>query len=130
MSADVSDPARTVDGMTTTIESDLSAIPLFPTRTCEPWCEEGDAHGDKHPDDRRCYSTSQRVPLSRHKPEAYSDGWHMSQLTTYLTREYRDDQPHIVVHCEESDEEIRLSLTETNLLVQALSGLLLTEASR
>lgn len=120
--------------VTTSFTIHPTADPLdWPVRPCEPWCDHSTAgHGDEvHPQDRYCYSEYQIVPLSRHKPERWADGvWKKSCLNVLLRREYRESAPYVVVHCEETDAELCLTLDEAQILVAKLSGLLLLEANR
>jgi hypothetical protein len=103
----------------------VTAALEVPLRTCTPWCENGDGHGDEHPEDRSCWSTFQVVPLSQHSTSKYTHGtWRIAYLNVYLRRLPQSVEPLLYVHSEETDEEIRLTLDEARRLRDELTAAL------
>ena len=106
----------------------MSAAELeAPLRACEPWCENGDGHGQEHPEDRSCWSTYEVLGLSHpfHRPSHYTDGtWRRAYLNVYLRREPQREEGGIVIHSEETDRELRLTRTEALDLRDMLDSLI------
>ena len=64
---------------------------------------------------------------SRHRAEKYSDGvWRYPWLNVYLRRDHDHDDASVVIHSEETDKELFLTLEETRTLRDHLSSLLET----
>jgi len=117
--------------LTTSSRGDTAATNalIVPLRECTPWCEKGDGHPDEFPHDRRCWSSYGRVPLSvaggHHKfVGTVDDTWVLPHLNVYLSRDYDLEDPQVVIHSEDADAELYLSLDAARSLRDKLDGLL------
>lgn len=114
--------------------SDVALMFDVPLRPCEPWCDSArtPGHADEHPEDRECTSPYEVLRLSnrRHPPERYCDGvWRYPWLSVYLRREYDHDEATLVLHSEETDKELYLTLDEVRTLARHMSHLLAVASS-
>lgn len=120
----------TSKGRTMTTATEVSPAALedprrYPLRPCEPWCDKGNQHADEHPVDRQCWSPFEIVTLRHHSVSGdFRDGWWADYLNVFLRRDPLAESPHIVIHHEEADQEIRMSLAEASELADYLIRLL------
>lgn len=99
----------------------------LPLRDCEPWCQDGDGHGDEHPDDRSCWSSFNPIPLSQHPVIKMGPReWQSAYADVYLRRLPTASKPTVQIHSQDDDRVVVLTLEEAARLRDALAAMLAT----
>ena len=101
----------------------------YPPITCRPWCIDGDGHADEHPEDQRCASGWETVPLALNRK--WSDSGGALHTTEIEVRSEAGEEPagcppHVVIYEVSEDIEWRLYPDE----VRRLAALLVEAADR
>jgi len=103
----------------------------FPPITCREWCAEGDGHPHEHPEDQRCVSGWDIIPLElMPKWKDFMGAWNTTEVEVQAVAGPQHP-PQAVIYSAGEDIELRLTPAEARrlaaLIVEAADRL---EAAR